>query len=689
MLASNTIDRLYKGLDAIGKLMNEAVAGEAAGIKVSDILALLDGEDNKKSDGKPSMTDLTSKILTQEAKIEKPEVVDELKVQTQPSEIEEKSKLQNPKSKIEAQISQPTFKIETIRVDTGRLDALMTQVGELSVTKARVARRISEIIEIIEIWERLNKGILDFGFWTLDLKSKIQIPKSKIESAVQPELNILGILLSKLKNAADEDYSKFDYVAGELEGGIRTIRLLPLSTIFNLYPRMVRDLAREQSKEVQLVIEGGEITVDKRILEEMKDPLMHLIRNAVDHGIEMPEERTRKGKHRVGIIKLKACQTAANIEVEVEDDGRGLDIEAIKQTALKRRICSETELLSMSLAQIQSLIFLPGFSTSSFITDVSGRGVGLNVVRSNIENLKGAVHIESFQGKGCRFRARLPVTLATTRILLAAINGRNYAIPVEFVQTIRTVSQEEIFPIEGQKTIICEGQPVSVLPLSELLELRNVNQKSKIGESAGTFSCVILSIGEDRLGLLVDAVTDEQEVVLKPQSAILKRVRNVSGATTLCTGEVCTVLNPLDLMKSAQKGKIELSPKETAPQALKKQAILLAEDSITTRTQMKRILEGAGYEVVAAVDGLDAFNKLSARPFDGVVSDILMPNMDGLALTEKIRQDKKYKEMPIILVTSLSSEDDKRRGIEVGANAYITKPAFDQKVFLDTLKRLI
>ena len=514
-LASNTIDRLYQGLDAMGRLMNEAVAGEAAGIKATDILALLTGEDTKKS-----------------------AVAEELKAQTQPSEIEENSKFQIPKSKIEN-----AFKIETIRVDTGRLDALMTQAGELSVTKARIARRISDIEEIIETWEGLNRGILEFGLWNLDLKSKFQSLK----------LNQLDALLGKLKNAADADYSKLDYVAGELESGIRAIRLLPLSTIFNLYPRMVRDLAREQSKEIQLIIEGGEITVDKRILEEMKDPLMHLIRNAVDHGIETPEERTRKGKPCAGIIKLKACQTAANIEIGVEDDGKGLDIEAIKQTALKRRICSETELLSMSLAQVQSLIFLPGFSTSSFITDVSGRGIGLNVVRTNIENLKGAVHIESFQDKGCRFRARFPVTLATTHILLVAVNGGNYAIPVEFVQTIRSVSQEEIFPIEGQKTIICEGQPVSVLLLSELLELRNVNQKSKTENPAGMFSCVILSIGEDRLGLLVDAVTDEQEVVLKPQSAILKRVRNVSGVTTLDTGEVCTVLNPVDLMKSAQK----------------------------------------------------------------------------------------------------------------------------------------
>ncbi|MEK6551973.1 MAG: Hpt domain-containing protein, partial [Bacteroidota bacterium] len=216
-LASNTIDRLYQGLDAIGKLMNEAVAGEAAGIKVTDILALLTGEDTKKSDVSPSVIDLTSKIQAQAVKIEKPAVAEELKAQTKPSEIEEKSKIQSPKSKIEN-----AFKIDTIRVDTGRLDALMTQVGELSVTKARVARRISEIEEIIETWEKLNKDILEFGIWNLDLKSKFQNLK----------LNQLGILLGKLKNAADEDYSKFDYVAGELESGIRTIRLLPLSTIF-------------------------------------------------------------------------------------------------------------------------------------------------------------------------------------------------------------------------------------------------------------------------------------------------------------------------------------------------------------------------------------------------------------------------------------------------------------------------
>jgi two-component system chemotaxis sensor kinase CheA len=202
-------------------------------------------------------------------------------------------------------------------------------------------------------------------------------------------------------------------------------------------------------------------------------------------------------------------------------------------------------------------------------------------------------------------------------------------------------------------------------------------------------SCIVLSIGEEKLGLFVDAVVDEQEIILKPLGAMLKRVRNVSGTTILGTGEVCVVLNPQDLIKSVWKRKVPVVYQQAVEEVPRKRVILLAEDSLTTRVQEKRILEGAGYEVIAAVDGLDAFNKLSTRPFDAVVSDVQMPNMDGLTLTAKIRQDKRYGELPVILVTSLSSEEDKRRGIEVGANAYITKPSFDQTVFLDTLRRLV
>jgi two-component system chemotaxis sensor kinase CheA len=457
---------------------------------------------------------------------------------------------------------------------------------------------------------------------------------------------------------------------------------------------MVRDLARDQAKEVQLIVEGGETTADKRILEEMKDPLMHMIRNAIDHGLETPGERQRCGKPGMGTIRLRAHLTPSNLLIEIADDGRGLDLESIKRTALKRRLRREDELAAMTPEQVQSLIFAPGFSTSPLVTDVSGRGVGLDVVRANVERLKGTIQVESALGHGCTMRICLPRALAATRVLIVMVDRRPYALPIEYVQTTRLVSPPEIFPIEGLETIAVDGKPVSLAHLSTLLELASQPETAQGKESMPSdpdkpLACIILTVDDDQIGLLVDALLDEQEVVVKPHSAILTRVRNVSGATILGTGEVCLVLNPLDMLQSVRKRPTPRVERASRPKLQQKHAILLVEDSITTRTQEKRILESAGYEVIAAVNGVDALQKLSSRAFDAVVSDVQMPHMDGLTLAERIRREPKYNELPIILVTSLAAEEDKRRGVEVGANAYIAKPTFDQGLLLETLRRLI
>jgi two-component system chemotaxis sensor kinase CheA len=588
------------------------------------------------------------------------------------------------------------YRIETIRVETRNLDSLMTQAGELTVTKIRIAHRLAQIEEIVNLWEEWSRDtfVNRFAFEEIGRGNRDGAVKAPLAGLVQnlhhraeERLERLGAIVNRLRGAVYEDTARLEVVADELEEGIRTLRLLPLSTIFNLFPRMVRDLGRQEGKQVQLIVEGGETRADKRILEEMKDPLTHMIRNAIDHGIETPAERLAAGKPPVATIRLRGCQTAANIIIQVEDDGRGLDMESIKRTALKRGICREVELAAMSESQIQSLIFAPGFSTRTFVTEVSGRGVGLDVVRTNVERLKGTIQVESSPGRGCRLRLQLGTTLATAHVLLVAVGGQPWALPVEFVQMARLVYLEEIFTIEGRETILLDSQPVSVVPLADLLELpASVNTLSV---SSAASPCIILKVGEERLGLLVEALLDEQDVVLKPQSKLLKRVRNVAGATILGTGEVCMVLNPQDLLKSVLRHALAVTPLKGVERAKRKQVILLVEDSIATRTQEKRILESAGYEVATAVDGLDGFNKLKTRSFDAVVSDIQMPNLDGLGLTAKIRQLKEYRELPIVLVTSLASDEDKRRGAEAGANAYITKSSFNQDVLLETLRRLV
>lgn len=751
-------DRLFHGLNAIRKLVQEATTGEPSGINTFHVLAVLMGSQEEKAaeaggtqetpanispvtlENNPATTNAPTIILektteanTQVETIISPadlpeesenisevtneatnsDAVTHTEIQTDTAVVTTAEKVASitPNSQSTAPtnktVAPPTYRIETIRVATRNLDTLMTQAGELTVTKIRLAHRLSEIEEITSIWEEWSRDIFKNRFVIHDINANNgQITENESLGQLQnyhrraeERLEKLGGLINRLRNAIYEDTARLDIITDEIEEGIRTLRLLPLSTIFNLFPRMVRDLARQENKEVELIIQGGDTKADKRIVEEMKDPLMHMIRNSIDHGIETPAERQALGKPPQATIILRGYQTATNVIIEVVDDGRGLDVEKIKQTAIKRNVCTEEELSGLTHGQIQSLIFAPGFSTRTFVTEVSGRGVGLDVVRTNVEALKGMIQVDSIPKKGCTFRVQLGTSLATAHVLIVIVNHVSYAVPLEFVQTTKLVAMHEVFTIEGKDTIVWNNQPISVARLANLLEIDY--EQTALSDDHQLVPCIILKVGEDTLGLFVDELIDEQDVVLKPQSRLLKRVRNVAGATILGTGEVCMVLNPHDLIKSVRKligsftGSVvthqdfsngEIGHPETGH---RKTTILLAEDSIATRTQEKRILEAAGYEVVTCVDGLDAFNKLRVGAFDAVVSDIQMPNMDGLTLTSKIRENKEYNELPIILVTSLASEEDKKRGAEAGANAYITKGNFNQEVLLDTLRRLV
>ncbi|WP_373534638.1 response regulator [Microcoleus sp.] len=743
-------DRLSQGLEALRQLVNEAVTGQDSGVNTFYVLASMMGASSNPQPAAPTAEPSSSQVPEQalvktqftNSENTPPEINNEtslatnldrnfsfLTLQSEREVLSKSQKLPAASGPAATSDSEPTvnngsfsssYRIETIRVATKNLDDLMTQAGELTVTKTRLVHRLAELEKITTLWEdwsreafinRLDHHQIETEK-TGSEQNAIVMDFQKYYQRTEEHLEHLGTLVNRLNNLVDEDTARLELIAEELSSGIRTLRLLPLSTIFNIFPRAVRDLAKQEEKEVALVIEGGETLADKRILEEMKDPLMHLIRNAIDHGIETTAERERLGKPPVATLRIKGYQTASNIIIEVADDGQGLNLDRIKQTAVKRNVCTPEALALMTESQIQSLIFAPGFSTRTFVTEVSGRGVGLDVVRTNVESLKGSIQVESVPGKGCNFRLTIGTSIATANVLIIAVEGIAYALPIEFVDTGIMVADSDIFSIEGKATILADGQPLSVAYLADLLELnkgewlpqnqewreeswKELNRKIE-GESLNSnsqkMSCIVLKVGEERLGLFIDTLIDAQDVVIKPQSQLLKRVRNVSGATILGTGEVCMVLNPHDLIKSVRKqvSSREVSggrsPVETVS---RKQVILLAEDSIATRTQEKRILEGAGYEVVTAVDGLDAFNKLKTRYFDALISDIQMPNLDGLGLTVKIRKQKEYNELPIILVTSLASDEDRKRGADAGANAYIPKGTFNQDVLIETLKRLV
>ncbi|WP_026842580.1 hybrid sensor histidine kinase/response regulator [Citrifermentans bremense] len=673
-LTQQAINVMYRCVDSMARLAEEAVSGEKSGVEVGEILAALELQETQE-DAEKAREEGDSEESAEEPEGE--EDPSSCGADVEPAPAAGAIAAVSPCLHLPASARLDSFSIDTIRVETRKLDQLMTLAGELTVAKHRVARRCTDMDGLADAWERIAT--------TLCLKARR-------DTELEQWTSEFSTLLDQVKRSTSDDNSRLETVSGAIEEAILEVRLLPLSTIFNSLPRMVRDLSLEQGKTVQTIVEGGETCADKRVLEELKSPLIHIVRNAVDHGFELPAERAEFGKPRNGTISIRAYRTAENIVVEVQDDGRGLDLEAVRRAARKsgRR---EEELADMTDDQLRGLIFASGFSTSPFISDLSGRGVGLDVVHTNVERLKGTVTVESTPGNGCTLKIALPLTLATGRVLIVAARGVSYALPVEYVRKSYQLDLGSIFSIDGRDAVHSEGQTVAVARLSDLLSFARTDflHEAPLPEEEGAGEakspCLIINSGGGRrFALLVDELLDEQEIVLKPQSSLLKHIPGISGATILGSGDVCMILNPPELGAALrQDGLAQTAVAEHE----RKKTVLVAEDSLTTRTQMKRILEGFGYEVTTAVDGLDALAKLGSGSFDALVSDITMPNMDGLALTQKVRQNRKYGELPIILVTMLSKDEDKRRGMEAGANAYITKPAFDQKLLFETMRRLI
>jgi two-component system chemotaxis sensor kinase CheA len=674
------LDLLHRTVNALGELLSAVREGgtliDKTGIR--DLLRALDGATRKSP---------------REERIRANE----------PTHVESSAPSQGEREALAAPApGAPLVTTETTRVSKQRLDSILLQAEELLSAKQAVGQRATELREIIAIVSALKK---DLARSRQEIRAAVRPMKGNRAVSIAPDTGVNKLLdflasrgdqasrlhdaLSALRRALERDRRSMAGMVDSLLDEVKTISMLPFSSLLEVMPKVVRDLAHDRGKEVVLTTSGEGIEIDRRILDEMREPLIHLVRNCIDHGIEKPEERIARKKPPTGIVRIDvAHREGKSVELLVADDGAGIDTAKIRGSAVQLGILPRGEADVTDEQRLLPLIFRSGVTTCPIITDISGRGLGLAIVHEKVEKLGGVIFCETAEGKGTSFRILLPLTLATFRGLLVRAGDHRYVIPLTGLDRAVRVKKDEIKTVENKETITLDGQTIPIVPLRAVLELP-VSQKDGIGAGA-VMQAAVLGTAEQRIAFTVDDILREQEVLVKSLGPQLARVRNIAGATVLGTAQVVPVLNVPDLLRSAVRVSSGAEPRLAVEETQgAKKSILVVEDSITARMLLKNILEAAGHDVKSAVDGIEAYTMLKAEYFDLVVSDVDMPRMNGFELTMKIRSDKKLADLPVVLVTALDSRNDRERGIDAGASAYIVKSSFDQSNLLEVIKRLI
>ena len=579
---------------------------------------------------------------------------------------------------------------QTIRVNTGHVDSLLNLISEAVISQVKYEQRVKGLRtagsgpdDVWRAWTAL-RDLLErspTGDARADATRRGEAIAS-FERRLAAEQRANATIATQLA----EDLARGGLVISELQERGMAIRMLPVETVFSTFPRAVRELARSFAKDVQLVVEGGETELDKKVLEAINDPLIHILRNAVDHGIEPAEVRSELGKPATATITVSARSEGDHIVIEVSDDGAGVDIDKVRTAAVRKGYVTQAGADSMSEREVLFLIFEKGFSTSPIITEVSGRGVGMDVVREYIvDMLKGDMNVFSTRGEGTTFRLTIPLTLAIIRALMMRVGDRVYALPTTAVEETLLAEPAEVFELEGRQAL---RRGKRTYPLVRLDDALGVSGDRSVPER---LPVVTIGFSGHRYGFIVDEFIGEQQIVIKSLGNHLRRVENVAGVTILGAGEIVPILNVPDLMANARNGgfkRQEPQPSEAVPD--RPRTVLICEDSFTTRELERSIFEAAGYTVEVAMDGAEGLGLLrKGLAADAVVTDVQMPRMSGFELTRAIKSDARLGDLPVVIVTSLEREEEKAAGIDAGADAYITKSFFNQDTLLDTVERLI
>ncbi|GAA8795315.1 chemotaxis histidine kinase/response regulator CheAY2 [Helicobacter pylori] len=541
----------------------------------------------------------------------------------------------------------PSIGVEqTVRVDVRRLDHLMNLIGELVLGKNRLIRIYSDVEERYDgekFLEELNQVVSSISAVTTDLQ------------------------LAVMKT-----------------------RMQPVGKVFNKFPRMVRDLSRELGKSIELIIEGEETELDKSIVEEIGDPLIHIIRNSCDHGIEPLEERRRLNKPETGKVQLSAYNEGNHIVIKISDDGKGLDPVMLKEKAIEKGVISERDAEGMSDREAFNLIFKPGFSTAKVVSNVSGRGVGMDVVKTNIEKLNGIIEIDSEVGVGTTQKLKIPLTLAIIQALLVGVQEEYYAIPLSSVLETVRISQDEIYTVDGKSVLRLRDEVLSLVRLSDIFKV------DAILESNSDVYVVIIGLADQKIGVIVDYLIGQEEVVIKSLGYYLKNTRGIAGATVRGDGKITLIVDVGAMMDMAKSIKVNITTLMNESENTKSKnspsdyVVLAIDDSSTDRAIIRKCLKPLGITLLEASNGLEGLEMLKNgdKTPDAILVDIEMPKMDGYTFASEVRKYNKFKNLPLIAVTSRVTKTDRMRGVESGMTEYITKP-YSSEYLTTVVKRSI
>lgn len=597
---------------------------------------------------------------------------------------------------------------ESVRVTVSKLDRLMAEATELIVAKMHGDERLRVVHELRRAharWQRewrtvrgeyirLARRMQDQHYQALggreESSSELNTLFKFLENN-QRYLIDMNRRLAQLAQIMMQDNLHLSTLAEQLQEDISGMRLIPFDTLVPGYQRLVRDLSRDMGKLVQLDVQGAFVEIDKTVLDALKDPIMHLLRNAVDHGIGTPEEREAKGHSPMGRILISVEQRGSEIVIAVGDDGRGISTNKVRRALIKNRLLTEAEASVLNDDEVRFYIFHPGFSTNDAVTQISGRGIGMDIVRDRVESLRGRVSLQSEKGVGTAITINVPVSLTRIRCITFQVGETPFALPSVVVMRMETIPHGRIFTAEGQEMIVVNDQPTPLVSLGAIL---GVSTFGRTDEGGGFAHIMLIQAANRVVALEVDRLLSEQELVLKPLGAEIAGAQFVSGAALMGDSSVIIVLDANDLVRAASGvgaiSRRRLVATLTMPKvAPRRTRVLVVDDSITTRTLEKNILETAGFEVHVAVDGVEAWMMLTEGVYDVVVSDVEMPNMTGLELTRRIKTNPETRDTPVILLTSLGKQEQREAGLRVGANAYLVKSAFDQSELLETIRNVL